>query len=336
MPVTGADPGCMKAARAWEGRVIETPRLRLRPVLETDIPALVKLAGDWEVARHTGLIPHPYGEDDARAFVALAARKQASQGGIDFAIERRDAPGLIGCAGFLAGNSEGNPEPDPEVGYWLGTPHWGLGFASEALGDLLRLMFGSFEFPKVRASVMDGNQVSCRVLEKAGFMQLGAGTGARGRCKDRATVEFSYTRDDWLKKETARPTLLVVAAALVDADGRVLMGQRAEGSSMAGQWEFPGGKVRAHETPEAALVRELAEEIGIDITQSCLAPFTFASHAYADFHLLMPLYVCRVWKGEVTPMEGQQLKWVRPNRMRDLLMPPADIPLVAMLRDLLA
>ncbi len=123
--------------------------------------------------------------------------------------------------------------------------------------------------------------------------------------------------------------------ALVDADGRVLIAQRPAGKSMAGLWEFPGGKVHAGETPEAALVRELDEELGIDITESCLAPFTFASFAYADFHLLMPLYLCRVWKGDLTPREGQALKWVRPNRLRDYPLPPADEPLVAMLRDFL-
>jgi 8-oxo-dGTP diphosphatase len=104
---------------------------------------------------------------------------------------------------------------------------------------------------------------------------------------------------------------------------------------MAGLWEFPGGKVHAGETPEAALIRELAEELGIDVAASCLAPFTFASHSYADFHLLMPLYVCRKWQGAVTPREGQQLTWVRPARLADYPMPPADKPLVAMLRDLL-
>ena len=132
-----------------------------------------------------------------------------------------------------------------------------------------------------------------------------------------------------------RPAVLVSAAALVDADGRVLLAQRPEGKSMAGLWEFPGGKVGDGETPEAALIRELGEELGIDVTESCLAPFTFASHAYEDFHLVMPLFVCRVWKGAVTATEGQELKWVRPKRMADLPMPPADTPLVAMLRDLL-
>ena len=132
-----------------------------------------------------------------------------------------------------------------------------------------------------------------------------------------------------------RPIVLVVAVALVDADGRVLIAQRPEGKSMAGLWEFPGGKVDAGETPEAALVRELAEELGIDIRASCLAPIAFASHGYDDFHLLMPLYVCRVWKGTPSPREGQALKWVRAARLGDYALPPADIPLVAQLQDLL-
>lgn len=131
------------------------------------------------------------------------------------------------------------------------------------------------------------------------------------------------------------PIRLVVAAALVDIDGRVLMAQRPDGKAMAGLWEFPGGKVHEGELPEAALIRELKEELDIDVTESCLAPFTFASHSYDHFHLLMPLYVCRKWEGTVTPLEGQALKWVRPVRMADLPMLPADIPLVALLRDLL-
>ena len=127
--------------------------------------------------------------------------------------------------------------------------------------------------------------------------------------------------------------LLVVACALVDIDGRVLLTQRPQGKRMAGLWEFPGGKMRAGETPEAALIRELKEELGIDVTQACLAPLSFASHAYDDFHLLMPLYVCRQWDGQIVPQEGQETQWVRPRDMFGLDMPPADKPLIAMLRD---
>jgi 8-oxo-dGTP diphosphatase len=128
---------------------------------------------------------------------------------------------------------------------------------------------------------------------------------------------------------------LVAAVALVDVDGRVLIARRPDGKAMAGLWEFPGGKLHDGETPEAALIRELREELGIDTRQSCLAPIAFASHAYDDFHLLMPLYVCRVWRGTPAPREGQELAWVRPARLADYPMPPADEPLVAMLRDLL-
>ncbi len=129
--------------------------------------------------------------------------------------------------------------------------------------------------------------------------------------------------------------VLVAACALVDVDNRVLLAQRPEGKSMAGLWEFPGGKVEAGERPEQTLIRELKEELGITVDEACLAPLTFASHAYADFHLFMPVYVCRKWEGTVTATEGQQLAWVRPNRLRDYDMPPADIPLIPHLQALL-
>jgi 8-oxo-dGTP diphosphatase len=130
--------------------------------------------------------------------------------------------------------------------------------------------------------------------------------------------------------------LLVVAAALVDADGRVLLAQRPKGKSLEGLWEFPGGKVDANEAPEDALIRELGEELGIAVKAPCLAPLTFASHAYQEFHLLMPLYVCRKWEGFVRPLDGQALKWVRPRDLRLYPMPPADEPLIPYLQDLLA
>ena len=127
--------------------------------------------------------------------------------------------------------------------------------------------------------------------------------------------------------------VLVAAVALVDADGRVLLAQRPEGKAMAGLWEFPGGKVEEGETPETCLMRELEEEIGISPWASCLAPLTFASHAYEDFHLLMPLYGCRKWQGIPEPREAQALAWVRPARLKDYPMPPADLPLIPILRD---
>jgi 8-oxo-dGTP diphosphatase len=130
-------------------------------------------------------------------------------------------------------------------------------------------------------------------------------------------------------------TVLVVACALIDPDNRVLIAQRPEGKSMAGLWEFPGGKVEAGERPEETLIRELREELGIDVKEACLAPLTFASHVYDDFHLLMPLYICRRWDGTVAPQEGQKVTWVRANKLRDYEMPAADIPLIPHLTGLL-
>lgn len=133
--------------------------------------------------------------------------------------------------------------------------------------------------------------------------------------------------------ESHMKTLLVSAVALIDADGRILLAQRPPGKSLAGLWEFPGGKVEPGETPEACLIRELKEEIGIDTWKSCLAPLTFASHSYDDFHLLMPLFACRKWDGIPVAREGQVLAWVAPDRLRDYPMPPADLPLIPILRD---
>ena len=131
------------------------------------------------------------------------------------------------------------------------------------------------------------------------------------------------------------PVVTVVAVALLDADNRVLLAQRPEGKHLAGSWEFPGGKLEPGETPEAALIRELKEELGVDIRTSCLAPLAFVSHSYEKFHLLIPLYVCRTWRGRVTPHEGKKLAWVASQRLRDYPMPPADEPLIAPLCDLL-
>ncbi|HWD49937.1 MAG TPA: 8-oxo-dGTP diphosphatase MutT [Rhizomicrobium sp.] len=135
--------------------------------------------------------------------------------------------------------------------------------------------------------------------------------------------------------EQAFRLTLVVACALIDADGRVLIAQRPQGKGMAGLWEFPGGKIETGERPEECLIRELKEELGIAVKEACLAPFTFASHTYETFHLLMPLYLCRRWEGTPSPLEHTALKWVKPRELPQYSMPPADIPLIPMLRDLL-
>jgi 8-oxo-dGTP diphosphatase len=317
---------------AADGRIrlpIATRRLKLRSLEETDVPAIVALAGDFEVSRHTAVIPHPYGESDARAFLVQSAADFAAGRSLTLAIERVAEPGLIGCVGVT------RVADAAEVGYWLGRPFWRQGYASEAVKAVLPAIFEDFALREAFAEVMPANPASSRVLEKAGFARDGEGRGGRGRCSGVPVVRYVLGREAWLARQAAAPTVLVAAVALVDRDGRVLLAQRPPGKAMAGLWEFPGGKVQPGETPEAALIRELKEELDIDVSERCLAPFTFASHRYDDFHLLMPLFLCRMWDGTVRPLEGQQVAWVRPMRLADYPMPHADRPLVAMLRDFL-
>ncbi len=318
---------------------LETDRLILRPPDLADAPAIRRLAGDWEVARYTARIPHPYEDGMAESWLASLQQPTDEDAEIVLAVERRADGAFLGCIGL---------SPDPaagtaEVGYWLGRPFWGQGYATEALAAFVGFAFDHFGLAQVTASAMPENRGSIRVQEKVGFTFVDEGeepAPARGgpikverRLLTRAA--FEQSRAAGTQADLALPIVLVVAVALVDLDGRVLLAQRPEGKPLAGLWEFPGGKVHPGETPEAALIRELQEELGIDVAESCLAPFTFASHRYETFHLLMPLYVCRVWKGQVRALEGQALAWVRPNRITDYPMPPADKPLVAMLRDLL-
>jgi len=207
----------------------------------------------------------------------------------------------------------------------------------------VRWSFANLGIDRILADVATDNPASAAVLRRIGFRQTGEGmkhSVARGG--EGPVWHFEATRDDVFgipgadsAEPGTRPTLLVAACALIDSDGRVLLARRPEGKTMAGLWEFPGGKLHPGETPEVALIRELKEELGIDVSAACLAPFAFASHAYERFHLLMPLYLCRRWKGVAMPRENQTLKWVRPAQLPDYDVPPADKPLISMLRDFL-
>ncbi len=303
---------------------LTTARLVLRPLAPADAPAVAALAAPWEVARYTQRLPHPYPDGAAEAFIAqVAADREAGHGEV-LAITRRGDGGFLGNIGLEQTERPG----EIEVGYWLGMPYWGQGYGAEALKAALRYAFSFDGVEMVFGEVHPDNVPSRRVLEKAGMQEAGR---VQGRLRGQPVETVRYE----IRRPVVLPTLLVAAVALIDADGRVLIAERPAGKPMAGLWEFPGGKVHAGETPEQALVRELAEELGIDTAERCLAPLTFASHRYEAFHLLMPLFACRNWRGTPTPQEGQRLAWVWPNRLRDYPMPPADEPLVAMLRDLL-
>ena len=230
----------------------------------------------------------------------------------------------------------------------MGRRFWGHGVATEAVTRLARWALANLDLDRLAAHVAVDNPASAAVLRRAGFRETGRSEGvflARGG--KHPVLDFEATRQD-LSPEAAstpvpnrgarpsgKPIVLVAAAGLIDTDGRVLLTRRPEGKPMAGLWEFPGGKVEPGETPEAALIRELHEELGIDVAANCLAAFTFASHAYDTFHLLMPLFLCRRWSGTPTAREGQTLAWVRPDKLVDYPMPPADKPLIPLLRDFL-
>jgi 8-oxo-dGTP diphosphatase len=307
---------------------IETARLQLRPPRPDDVDWIERLLGDEEVARFTARIPHPYPPGEAAAYLAsMGAPDEPS-----FVIQRRENGKPIGMIGFKVKDRQA------VAGYWIGRAFWNKGFGTEAVAAVADHAFSRFDISCIKASIVPENGASIRTLERNGFMPSGTGeidAPARG---GKMQVEWRrLDRGEWQRRrlERAVPLLLVVAVALIDADGRVLLAQRPPGKSMAGLWEFPGGKLHDGESPEEALVRELKEELGIDTSESCLAPIAFASHRYETFHLLMPLYVCRVWKGTPHPHEGQTLAWARPQKLADYPMPPADLPLIPVLQDLL-
>jgi 8-oxo-dGTP diphosphatase len=322
-----------------------TERLKLRPLQADDAAGLHRLVNDWEVAKTLARVPFPYPRDLADEWIACT-RAQISAGTAWHLAVTRDEDGaeaLLGCVGLTLDPK--NPR-EAELGYWIGRRHWGQGLGPEAAGRLAHWALANLDIDRLVASALVDNERSAAVLRRIGFKESGAGSQefiSRGGAMP--VRLFSATRMD-IAAEAApvpmmaaptsgKPTLLVAAVALIDPESRVLLARRPEGKPLAGLWEFPGGKVASGETPEEALIRELREELGIDVSAACLGPFTFASHTYEKFHLLMPLYLCRRWQGQVMAMEGQALAWVRPARLGDYAMPPADIPLVAMLRDFL-
>jgi 8-oxo-dGTP diphosphatase len=307
---------------------IATARLLLRPLEAEDAAEVTRLVNDYSVAGNLARVPFPYRDGLALEWIA-ATRAQIAQGAAyHLAVTR--AGELVGCVGLTLNRSGA-----AELGYWVGRKYWGQGIAREAAAGLIAWAERALGLTRFHASALTDNAASHAVLRRLGFAEAGQGVQPY-LSRNRNMPVVLFTREAAPPAAPpAKPILLVVACALVDPEGRVLLAQRPPGKSMAGLWEFPGGKIGAGETPEAALIRELREELGVETQSACLSPLFFASHGYAEFHLLMPLYVCRRWEGRVTAREGQTLAWVAPARLADYPMPPADVPLVALLRDFL-
>lgn len=319
---------------------IATERLSLRPWRGEDAAELHRLINDWEVSRTLAAVPFPYARDLADSWISTSRESLREASALHLAITGRDgeAEMLVGGIGLRIDRATrtGN------LGYWVGRKFWGHGVASEAAHRLVRWAFANLTLDRIEASAATDNPASIAVLRRIGLRHVGeAEEWFEARGSNQKVLRFEATRTDLFGPAVPaadngpKPILLVAACALIDSDNRVLLAKRPEGKKMAGLWEFPGGKLNPGETPEAALIRELKEELGIDVTASCLAAFAFASHGYDTFHLLMPLFLCRRWKGLPTPREGQTLAWVRPERLSDYPMPDADKPLVPLLRDFL-
>jgi len=325
MPTTGAESA---AQPVLDQPRLATERLVMRSLTLRDVAAIVALADDGDGALKPAAMPHPFTRETALGWIEDAHDERMRGAGLTYGIERRSDSVLLGAASLMT-DLDGRRG---EIGFWIGQSFWNQGYATEAVHRVLDHAFGIIGLEEVVAVRLSDNAASLRVQTKLGLVDVEPLPGE----EPPASVRLArVTRAAHLKPRTVEKMVLVAAVALVDADGRLLLAQRPEGKSLAGLWEFPGGKIDPGETPEAALIRELKEELDIDVSASCLAPFTFASYGYRDFHLLMPLYVCRKWQGAIVPKEGQRLAWVRHEKLGDYPMPPADTPLIAMLRDLL-
>jgi 8-oxo-dGTP diphosphatase len=329
-------------AEAGSSAVLTTERLVLRPLTPDDAEQLHRLLNDWEVCRMLQTVPFPYPRVLADQWIADQVAKRQDGAAYHFAITRRETGRdlLVGAVGLklMPGQRRAT------LGYWVGRRFWGQGLAREAAGRVLRWALANLDLDSVEAVVATDNRASARVLVAAGFREVGVGQEvflSRGG-STQPVLRFAASRGDVSAlpdpprpQSGGVPLLLVAACVLIDGSGRVLIARRPEGRAMAGLWEFPGGKLEPGESPEDALARELREELGIDVSRACLAPFVFASHAYERFHLLMPLFLCRRWQGKPTPHEGQTIRWVTPDELTEYPFLPADRPLLPMLRDLL-
>lgn len=324
----------------------------LRPLMPPDGADVHRLVNDWSVVRMLSHLPFPYPRDLADQWIASTIERQSAGTAWHFAICEGDT--LIGCIGLSVDPSS----QTGRIGYWVGRPYWRRGVAGTCVRHVIGWAFDTLPIQTVAADVAGDNAASLTLLDRLGFTQAGTTRVpflSRGKDPypvltyrlDRAAFT-ALTPAENAQDEVHSPgtvpeaalqhrlsrILLVVAGVLVDREQRILIARRPSGKPMAGLWEFPGGKVEPHESPEQALIRELDEELGVDIGAGCIAPFTFVSENIGTRHLLMPLYLCTRWRGIPAPRENQELAWVRADELGAYPMPAPDRPLIPLLKEL--
>jgi len=308
----------------------------LRPLQTSDGAAVHRLVNDWSVVRMLSHLPFPYPRELADQWITSTIERQSAGQAWHFAI--CDGENLIGCIGL----SLGHPGQAAKIGYWVGRAYWRKGVATTCVRPVIDWAFATLPITSIIADVAEDNQPSIALLTRLGFGQSGTSRVpflSRGpEPQPVLTYAMNRVTQPGLPdaSQPAARILLVVAGILVDNMGQILLARRPPGKPLAGLWEFPGGKVEPHESPEQALIRELDEELGIDISAGCLAPFTFVSENIGARHLVMPLYLCRRWRNTPVPREGQELAWVSADRLSDYPMPAPDRPLIPLIRELMA
>ncbi len=296
---------------------IASDRLTLRPLEEKDATPMAELANDARIAERLARLPHPYTLTDAYQFIAYAQEGIQKGTHVNLAVIRRIDQTFLGVVGL-----------EEDLGFWLGVEFWGQGYGKEAIKSLIHFAFFTLQKEGLKGCALKNNLSSRRIFEDLGFVQTGEKEATSVAYKGtKPAVTYALFRKDFITRYNAfkRPLLGVVAAALINEKGEMLVADRPEGKSLAGVWELPGGKMKTGETPEQALIRELKEELHIDVSEEDLQPLSFVSYRYETFHMIMPIYLCKRWEGNPHGAEGQKLAWVTYTDLAHFPLPTADI-----------
>jgi 8-oxo-dGTP diphosphatase len=296
---------------------IATERLTLRPLRAEDAVLIQHLLNDKDIAERLRRVPHPYTLQDAETFIASTQRSMAEGKKVILAVIRRSDQQFMGVISF-----------EEELGLWLGKPYWGQGYGTEATGALVHFCFHVLKQKELKACAFKTNMASRRALEKLEFREVGTKeVSSKAFEGTREAVCYAFSFHDFITRYHAleRPLVWVVAAVLINEKGEMLISERPQGKALPGVWELPGGKMEPGETPEISLIRELQEELGIQVREEDLEPLTFASYRYDTFHMIMPLYLCHRWEGNPHGVEGQNLAWVTYADLASTPLPAADI-----------